>query len=195
MTIEFMLTTRAGSKCELCSSTDHLSVHEIKPNSGTSVNSCALICEKCLAGIANPAAIDAKHWYCLNESMWSDHAPVKVLAYRVLKGMGNNSWAHDLLGQLYLDDETQKWADQGGIGDAAHADDDSEMTVVDSNGTPLQAGDTVTLIKDLEVKGANFTAKRGTMVKNIMLTNDPKFVEGRVNGTQIVLVAAYLKKA
>ena len=53
----------------------------------------------------------------------------------------------------------------------------------------------MTLIKDLVVKGGGFTAKRGTLVKNIALTSNPKHVEGRVNGTVIVLVAAFLKKA
>ena len=64
----------------------------------------------------------------------------------------------------------------------------------DSNGLPLADGDSVTLIKDLEVKGAGFTAKRGTMVKNISLTSNPEHVEGKVNGIRIVLVAKYLKK-
>ncbi|MDD4885088.1 PhnA domain-containing protein, partial [Sulfuricurvum sp.] len=53
----------------------------------------------------------------------------------------------------------------------------------------------VTLIKDLEVKGAGFTAKRGTIVKNIRLTDDPKYIEGKINGSTIVLVAAFMKKA
>ena len=43
--------------------------------------------------------------------------------------------------------------------------------------------------------GAGFTAKRGTLVKGIRLTNNPLHIEGKVNGVQIVLVAAYLKKA
>jgi protein PhnA len=59
----------------------------------------------------------------------------------------------------------------------------------------LLEGDNVTIIKDLEVKGAGFTAKRGTMVRGIHLTDNPLHIEGKVNGTQIVLVAAYLKKA
>ena len=54
---------------------------------------------------------------------------------------------------------------------------------------------TDTEIKDLVVKGANFTAKRGTMVKNISLTSNPEHIEGRVNGTRIVLVSAFMKKA
>ncbi|NBU22117.1 PhnA domain protein, partial [bacterium] len=65
----------------------------------------------------------------------------------------------------------------------------------DSFGNILSNGDSVTLIKDLDVKGANFTAKRGTVVKNISLTADPTQIEGRVNGTQIVLLTQYLKKS
>lgn len=47
------------------------------------------------------------------------------------------------------------------------------------------------VIKDLVVKGGGLTAKRGTLAKNVQLTSNPKHVEGKVNGTVIVLVAAY----
>jgi protein PhnA len=125
--------------------------------------------------------------------MWSEHAPVKVLAYRLLKRLGDQGWASDLLGQIYLDDDTLAWAEAGVAAEAS--DSVMGVKIVDSNGTQLADGDSVTLIKDLEVKGGGFTAKRGTMVKNITLTDDPKYVEGKVNGIRIVLVAAYLKKA
>ncbi len=65
----------------------------------------------------------------------------------------------------------------------------------DSNGTILSDGDSVTLIKDLEVKGGGFTAKRGTLVKGIRLTDDPGLVEGRVNKMAIYLKTEFLKKA
>jgi len=51
------------------------------------------------------------------------------------------------------------------------------------------------LIKDLDVKGAGFTAKRGTAVRNISLTSNPEHIEGRVNGTRIVLLTCFLKKS
>jgi protein PhnA len=76
--------------------------------------------------------------------------------------------------------------------------DDSEaaLTVRDSNGNILHEGDTVTIIKDLPVKGAGFTAKQGTAVKNIhLLTDDPTHIEGRVNGVKIFLKTEFLKKA
>lgn len=190
MTLKDLLSERAGGKCELCASGDNLLAYDVQPNAGESLESSALVCEQCIGRMGDKASLDPKQWYGLSESMWSEHAPVKVLVYRVLKSMGDNPWALDLLGQLYLDDETQKWADAGLVDEES-----GDAPVRDSNGTVLQEGDTVTLIKDLDVKGANFTAKRGTTVKGINLTDDPKYVEGRVNGIRIVLVAAYLKKA
>ncbi|RZK90204.1 MAG: alkylphosphonate utilization protein [Hymenobacter sp.] len=56
----------------------------------------------------------------------------------------------------------------------------------DSNGTVLAEGDAVTLIKDLKVKGSSLTLKRGTMVKNIRLTNSPAEIEGRAGGSTMV---------
>jgi protein PhnA len=59
----------------------------------------------------------------------------------------------------------------------------------------LEEGDSVTIIKDLVVKGAGFTAKQGTTVKNIHLVPDNhEQIEGRVNGTKIVLLSKFLKK-
>ncbi len=190
MSIEQQLIERSSSRCELCSASTDLAAYDVKPNDGESIESSVLLCKTCLDHIDTPSSLDIKQWYGLNESMWSEHPAVKVLVYRVLKGLGDSSWAHDLLGQLYLDDDVQTWADAG-----LSPADEAGARVFDSNGTELHEGDTVTLIKDLDVKGANFTAKRGTTVKNISLTDDPKLIEGRVNGTRIVLVAAYLKKA
>jgi protein PhnA len=70
-----------------------------------------------------------------------------------------------------------------------------EMEVKDSNGNILSDGDSVSLIKDLKVKGTSTTLKRGTMVKNIRITDNPDEVDCRVNKVQIVLKTAFLKKA
>ena len=51
------------------------------------------------------------------------------------------------------------------------------MSVKDSKGTDLNLGDNVTVIKDLKVKGASMTIKRGTLYKNIRLTNNPEEIE------------------
>ncbi len=105
-----------------------------------------------------------------------------------LKGEG---WPSDLLDMMYLDDETLAWAKADG--DGVEVDEDSLHK--DSNGVVLQAGDTVVLIKDLDVKGANFTAKRGTAVRNITLVHDnPEHIEGRVSGQRIVILTKFVKK-
>ena len=69
------------------------------------------------------------------------------------------------------------------------------MEVKDSNGALLNEGDTVTVIKDLKVKGSSGVIKRGTVVKNIRLTNSPAEIEGRVERTVMVLKTEFLKKA
>ena len=93
---------------------------------------------------------------------------------------------------LYLDEGTQAWAEATGEGKS----DEDTVKHVDSNGAVLEAGDTVTLIKDLNVKGANFTAKRGTVVRGISLVADnSEHIEGRVSGRQIVILTKFVKKA
>ncbi len=66
----------------------------------------------------------------------------------------------------------------------------------DSNGNVLQDGDSVTLIKDLKVKGTSETIKRGTMVKNIRLTGNPAEIECNTKQVKgLVLKTEFLKKA
>lgn len=72
----------------------------------------------------------------------------------------------------------------------------NDLVVKDSNGTRLSNGDSVTLIKDLPVKGANVTLKRGTMVKNIRLTYNPEEIECNAEKVKgLVLRTEFLKKA
>lgn len=190
MSLQDVLTKRSDSKCELCSGESQLSVFSVPPNNDGSAEKSAMLCEICCAQITEASAVDANHWRCLSESMWSEVPAVQVLAWRMLHVLREESWSQSLLDSLYLDEDTQRWAESG----MAAADDTSVTPTRDSNGVILAAGDTVTLIKDLVVKGGGFTAKRGTTVKGIRLTSNPEHVEGRVNGTQIVLVSAFLKK-
>ncbi|NOZ91152.1 MAG: alkylphosphonate utilization protein, partial [Epsilonproteobacteria bacterium] len=94
--------------------------------------------------------------------------------------------SQDLLDMMYLEPEVLEWAKDGLV------TEEIEPTR-DSNGTILNEGDSVTIIKDLVVKGAGFTAKQGTTVKNIHIES-PEAIEGRVNGTRIVLLSKFLKK-
>ena len=76
-------------------------------------------------------------------------------------------------------------------------DNEGEIIVKDSNGTRLADGDSVTLIKDLKVKGSGgVTLKRGTLVKNIRLTGDPDEIEANVEKVRgLVLRTEFVKKA
>ena len=84
--------------------------------------------------------------------------------------------------------------------DCAHefsADDTAEEAAdvaKDSNGAQLFDGDAVTVIKDLKVKGSSMVIKRGTKVKSIRLTENPKEVDCKIDGSSIVLKTCFLKK-
>lgn len=69
------------------------------------------------------------------------------------------------------------------------------MDVTDSNGNILLQGDSVTIIKDLKIRGSSNMLKRGTLVKNIRLTNSEEEIEGKVDKVQMVLKTCFLKKA
>ncbi len=190
MTTENTLHARSESKCELCSSTENLITYEIPPNSDGSADQSILICNTCHEQIENPDKVNIHHWRCLNDSMWSQIPAVQVMAWRMLTRLKDEGWPQDLLDMLYLDDQTLDWAKQTEANDIADS-----IQHLDSNGVLLEAGDTVTLIKDLNVKGANFTAKRGTAVRGISLAADnSEQIEGRVNDQKIVILTKFVKK-
>ena len=139
--------------------------------------------------------MDSAHWACLGETMWSQVPAVQVMVWRMLNRLKSEGWAHELLEMLYLDADTLAWA--GALNEGADEEDGFETLVHrDGNGAVLAAGDTVTLIKDLNVKGAGFTAKRGTAVRNITLVPDnAEHIEGRVSGQLIVILTEFVKKS
>ncbi len=178
------LQTRSDNICELCAATNDLAAFAVGPTPDGTAMTGALLCPTCAAQI--DGEIDVNHWRCLSASMWSEHAPVQVLAWRMLDRLKDEAWARDLTDMLYLDDETLAWAKAGMVKESLHKD---------SNGAPLAAGDTVVLIKDLPVKGGGFTAKRGTAVRGISLVEEnPAHIEGRVEGQRIVILTEFVKK-
>ena len=74
-------------------------------------------------------------------------------------------------------------------------DEEGKLIHRDVNGVILEAGDSVVLIKDLKVKGTSMVAKQGTAVRRISLDHDnEKYIEGKVDGQQIVIITDYVKK-
>lgn len=180
------LLERAEGSCELCNSEQNLTIFEVKPS-----DECILVCEVCKAQLSDPEAIEENHWRCLNDSMWSQVPAVQVVVWRMLNQIKEFGWPVELLDMLYMDDETLTWAKSSSLTGNEH-----EVQHIDANGAPLESGDTVVLIKDLNVKGAGFTAKRGTAVRRISLVHDnAEHIEGRVDGQQIVILTKYVKKS
>ncbi|KLN59962.1 hypothetical protein WH96_14715 [Kiloniella spongiae] len=193
MAFDSDLLDRAESKCELCSASDDLAAYDVPPHTDGTLEQRILLCGTCHKQVSQESDLDVNHWRCLNDSMWSQTPAVQVVAWRMLTRLNNEGWAQDLLDMLYLDEETLSWAQSGIL---APAENENTVKHLDSNGTVLEAGDTVILIKDLNVKGGGFTAKRGTAVRGISLVPDtPEHIEGRVNGQQIVILTKYVKKS
>jgi len=192
MSLETDVQARSQFKCELCGSTDGLSVYKVPMSDKVNADSCIMACETCKSQLDKPESIDPNHWRCLNESMWSTVPAVQVMAWRMLHRIKGEGWPQDLLDMLYLDEDLLTWAQATGEG----KNDDDAVKHIDCNGAVLMSGDTVTLTKDLNVKGANFTAKRGTAVRNIILVADNAGqIEGKVDGQQIVILTQFVKKA
>lgn len=191
MNIEKELHHRSNSKCELCTAENNLLVYQVPPNKNNTVDESILICETCKSQIENADNMNVNHWRCLNESMWSEVDAVKVVAWRMLNRLKHEGWPQDLLDMMYMEDNILNWAKSG-----ADISEDEKIIHKDSNGAILEHGDSVVLIKDLNVKGANFTAKRGTAVRNISLVYDnAEQIEGRVEGQQIVILTQFVKKS
>jgi len=191
MKVEEQVAIRSSNQCELCKSVDGLKLYEVPPQNGLSADTSILVCAKCLAQIEKKEELDSNHWKCLTESMWSEFAPVQVTAWRMLNRLRNESWASESLDMLYLTDENLAWAKTTGD----HENDGSVDLHKDSNGHVLQNGDSVVLIKSLDVKGSTLTAKLGTVVKNIRIVEgNTEQIEGRVEGQQIVILTKYVRK-
>ena len=106
------LLARADNKCELCASTVNLNPFDVAPSDGSS-DQAVLLCERCNDQINAGSISDTNHWRCLNDSMWSQVPAVQVMAWRQLKELSNinESWAADLLDMMYMEPETQTWAE------------------------------------------------------------------------------------
>ncbi len=166
------LLARSGGVCEICGSGDALERVEV-----TSVDD-VVFCAIC----AGHADAPSGHWRALEGAAWSVEPAVQVAVWRKLGGLGE-AWATEAQMGMMMEPEV-----------AARA---ADVPVVhrDAHGAVLAAGDTVVLIKDLPVKGAGFTAKRGTAVRSISLVQENAgHIEGRVEGQRIVILTEFVKR-
>ncbi|MCF2905042.1 PhnA domain-containing protein [Octadecabacter sp. CECT 8868] len=168
------LMDRAGGVCEFCGTAGELASVDVPPSDQV------LLCSSCRGEGDVPAA----HWRCLEGAMWSAEPAVQIAVYRRL-GEIKEMWASDARDSMVMEPEV-----------LTRAQDVAEVLEhFDSNGMRLEHGDTVVLVKDLPVKGAGFTAKRGTAVRNISLVPDnAAHIEGRVEGQRIVILTEFVKR-
>lgn len=183
--MEKELVVRSSGVCELCGGTEDLAAYALQP-AREGAEGHVWACGACRGQIEAPETVDANHWRCLNDCMWSPVPAVQALAWRMLDRLRGEGWPADLLEMMYMDEETAAWA-RAESGAVVH---------LDAFGNVLQAGDTVVLTQSLNVKGSSLTAKRGTSVRNISLVHDnAEQIEGRVEGQRIVILTKYVKKA
>ncbi len=167
------LIARAGNACEFCGATETLAAFDVAPLGD------ALLCADC----RGETDVAPDHWRCLEGAAWTQEPAVQLAVWRKL-GALDAAWATEAREQMSLLPEVQSIADQP-----------AAVEHRDSNGTLLARGDNVMLIKDLVVKGANFTAKRGTVVRGISLVQDnAAHIEGRVESQRIVILTEFVKK-
>lgn len=158
------LISRAGNQCELCAATGELEVYTVPPTAANIAGNEIIICSKCLAQIEKKEDLDAAHWeQVLPTAMWSEVAPVQIIAWRMLSRLREHAWAADALDMMYLEEEALAFAKSTGD----HESDGSIDIHRDVNGHPLLPGDSVVLTRSLDVKGSTLNARLGTVVRKI----------------------------
>jgi len=185
MSIDNALLKRGDSKCELCKSDENLATYDVPPITQRNLDKSILVCSTCLHQIENAEEMQPNHWRCLNDSMWSEIAAVQVMSWRLLNRLNGLGWPDELLEMLYIEDDVKKWA----MADMRPVDEPT----LDINGVAFTVGCSAVMTKDRFISGANFTAKRGMVVKNIGLTDKSTSIDGNLNGFRVVLGTGYLK--
>jgi protein PhnA len=114
---------------------------------------------------------------------------VQALSYQLLTALQQEAWAQEALESVYLDESIINWAN-------AEAQMEADKIVhKDAFGVILENGDNVILTQNLNVKGANFIAPKGTSVRKIKLVPDnAEQIEGKIEGDVIVILTKYVKK-
>ncbi|MGN6419418.1 MAG: PhnA domain-containing protein [Pseudobacter sp.] len=186
-----LLEARSGKVCELCGADQGLKPYELPPSSDSTIDDTILACEKCRMQLEKKEELDSSHWQVLTTSMWSEVPAVQVVTWRMLNRLRHESWAAENIDMMYLSDEHLAWAKATGD----HENDSSVDLHKDANGHTLQNGDSVVLVKSLDVKGSTINAKMGTVVRNIRLVPDnTEQIEGRVESQMIVILTKYVRK-
>ena len=184
MSISPELKQRHQEQCELCN--NEIASHEytVTPKNDDSIDNQVALCDTCLSKIDDKDA--SFHWRYLEGSIWSSELSVQALSYRILQNYEEEDWASNLISTIDLDENVIQWALSSLEIPDVHKD---------AFGNILENGDNVVLTQVLNVKGTNFTASKGTVVKRIKLVNDNvEQIEGKINEQTIVILCKFTKK-
>ena len=185
MSISAKLNERCQGLCELCTIEPASHDYAVSPKNSDVIENEVALCDTCLSNLDSEDG--SNHWQCLAGSIWNAEPSVQALTYRILYANKDKEWASEIMSSVELDETVITWAVSAFIKQAIH---------VDSNNTPLENGDTVVLTQVLNVKGANFMAPKGTVVRKIRLVPDnTDQIEGKVNEQTIVILTKYVRKS
>lgn len=190
MTPNNSLLARSQNACELCLVANiPLHAYLVPTRTDEIDDNIVVLCDACMRRIREKRFDDPEYFRFLAGSVWSDTPAVKVLSHRLLSKLPDCPWAEEALAGAYLDEKEWAWSQSE---DAALA---AQVIHRDANGAVLQHGDNVFLTENLPVKGANFTIAKGTKVSKIRLVADnADQIEGKIEGTTIVILTKYVRK-
>ena len=183
--ISSKLKERCQGTCELCATEPAMMAYTVSPRNNDVIENQVAICDTCQLAIDKKEA--ALHWQCLAGSIWNTEPSVQALSYRILYGLKDYEWANEIINSVELEEAVVNWALSIFQTIEVHKD---------CNGITLASGDTVVLTQNLNVKGTNFTAPKGTIVRKIRLVADNiEQIEGKINEQTIVILTKYVRKS
>lgn len=179
------LKERCEGTCELCTSETATMEYAVSPKNNDAIENEVAICNTCQAAMDNKDAVS--HWQCLAGSIWNTEPSVQALSYRILYANKSEEWASEIINSVELDETVINWALSIFQTVDVHKD---------SNGAPLENGDTIVLTQSLNVKGTNFSAPKGTIVRKIRLVpGNTEHIEGKINDQTIVILTKYVRRS
>lgn len=184
MSISSELQQRNQNLCELCNTETASNAYTVSPKSDEAIENQVALCDTCMQAMDSADA--GFHWRCLEGSIWNPEPAVQALSYRILQKYKEEDWASNLMSSVDLDENIMQWALSAFEVPDVHKD---------AFGNTLETGDNVVLTQALNVKGTNFTASKGTVVKRIKLVHDnTEQIEGKINEQTIVILTKFVKK-
>lgn len=179
------LKERCQGLCELCSSEEAVNAYAVSPMNNDAITNEVALCNTCLNTLSKGK--DNVHWQCLAGSIYNPEPSVQALTYRILYQHSDEEWAKDIMQSVELSEKVIDWALSAFQQKEVHRD---------AFGNELQSGDNVVLTQVLNVKGTNFMAPKGTVVKRIRLVPDNvEQIEGKINEQTIVILTKFVKKS